>query len=147
MTAYESSTIDVELVDNDEPNPYWNERTARHFACDCAEYALPYAQDDQCELLQAVVDMARAYADWPEEWAGERKAAGDAAGAAWAAARDTAGAAARAAWAAAWAAGDTAGAAAWAARTATWAAGATARDDLAAILATYLDGTNEWVTT
>ena len=103
----------------DEPIPYWNERTARHFSCDCAEYALPHAQDDQRELLQAVIDIARAYADWPEEWAGERNAAGDAA----------------------WATRD----ATWAARTATWAAGATAQDDLAAILATYLDGTNEWI--
>jgi hypothetical protein len=52
-----------------------------------------------------------------------------------------------AAAATAWTATASAWAAVAAARTATWAAGATARDDLAAILATYLDGTNEWVTT
>ena len=140
-----------------EPNPYWNERTARHFACDCAEFALPYAQDDQRELLQAVVDIARAYADRPEEWAEERKAAQDsardalaivAAGAAaeaaiWAAV-DAAGAAGDVAWGAAWAAARAA--ALNAAVDVAQAAGATARDDLAAILATYLDGTNEWLT-
>jgi len=118
-----------------EPNPYWNERSTIHFACDCAEYALPHAQDDQRGLLQAVIDIARAYADWPEEWGEEREAAGAAAGdVAWAAmdaARDTAGAAA-------WAAGGAASAAARAAGAAAW-------DDLAAILATYLDGTNEWI--
>ena len=41
----------------------------------------------------------------------------------------------------------TATASAWAAVAAARAAEDSARDDLAAILATYLDGTNEWVTT
>ena len=49
-----------------EPIPYWNERTARHFACDCAEYALRYATESDRELLQACIDITRAYADWPD---------------------------------------------------------------------------------
>ena len=139
------------------PNAYWDERTARHFACDCAEYVLPHARDDQRELLQAVIDIARAYADWPKEWIGERAAAYDAAwivvgDAAWAAAAD----------AAVWVVDDAAGwavanavtlsagwvAAGTVASNAVWAAPQdTAKADLAAILATYLDGTSEWVLT
>lgn len=101
-----------------EPNPHWNERTARHFACDCAEYALRFANRTRSEPLQACIDTARAYADWPEEWDAARDAA----------------------------------------RAATWAkvdadirvakmaaAQSSAMDDIAAILATYLNGTSEWV--
>ena len=109
--------------------PEWNERNLRHFACDCAESALEYAQDDQRELLQACIEVTRAYADWPDEWDAARAAAWDAAGAAaWDAAR-------AAAWDAAWAA----------ARAAAWAAAWDAAWDAQAVnLATYLDGTNEW---
>jgi len=52
-----------------------------------------------------------------------------------------------AAAATAWTATASAWAAVAAARAAARAAEDSARDDLAAILATYLDGTNEWVTT
>jgi len=97
--------------------PEWNERNLRHFACDCAESVLKYAQDDQRDLLQACIDVTRAYADWPNEWAAAR-----------AAARAAAEAAARAAARAA--AEDAARAAAWAAQVVN--------------LATYLDGTSEW---
>ena len=150
------------------PNAYWNERTARHFACDCAEYALRHTTGDQRELLQAIVDVTRAYVDWPEEWAEERDAAEYAAqdavsAAAWAAERTAVGAAARAAaraaicdamWAAMWAAVSAAesavesAAVSVAAQDAAWAAArTTARAVLAAILKTYLDGSSEWVVT
>lgn len=115
-----------------EPNPYWNERTARHFACDCAEHALPYAGEDDRELLQACIDISRAYADWPEEWGAAREAAWAATWATWAT------------WAAAWE--DTWAAARAAARAATRAAAReAARADIAVIFATYLSGTSEWV--
>jgi hypothetical protein len=141
-----------------EPIPHWNKRTARHFACDCAQYALTHARRNQRELLQACIDIARAYADWPDEWDAARASARDAArdaarASAWAAARDAAWAAARdAAWAAARdaagaAARDAAGAAARdaagdAARASAWDA---AGDYLVALLAAYMDGTSEWV--
>jgi hypothetical protein len=68
----------------------WNDRTARLFACDCAEDALLYAEPDDRETLECVIYVARCYADGeatPEEWAAASAAAGDAAGdAAWAAA-------------------------------------------------------------
>ena len=118
------------------PNAYWDERTARHFACDCAEYALRHTTDDQRELLQAVIDIARAYADWPKEWTKERAGAYEAARAA------AADAAKVVTFGAGWAAADAA------ASNAVWAAPQdTAKADLAAILATYLDGTSEWVLT
>ena len=132
------------------PNPYWNRRTAIHFACDCAEYAIRRTTDDQRELLQAIIDIGRAYADWPEEWTAERDAAYDAT---WAfgpadAAGWEASAAGWAASAAGWAvwremAWDAAWNTARAAARAAWCT--TAKADLAAILATYLDGTSEWV--
>ncbi len=63
-------------------NPHWNERAARHFACDCAEYALPFAAESERDLLSACIDISRAYADWPEEWNTAWTAAWTAAGAA-----------------------------------------------------------------
>ena len=126
----------------------WNERTARLFACDCAEVVLPlweaWAPDDA--RPRETLAVARRYARgettteelataWTATWATSRDgiwaaawaAAWDAArGAArlpdWAAAKDAAGAAAWAAWDAAWATR----AAAWAAAGA--AAGDAARD-------------------
>ena len=91
----------------------WNERSARLFACDCAEDALQYAAPDARETLECAIYVARCYADGEatlKELAAARAAARDAArDAAWAAARD-------AAWDAAWdAARDAARAAAWAA--------------------------------
>jgi hypothetical protein len=113
----------------------WNERTARLFACDCAERVLPIYEkrypDDK--RPRVAVETARRYAEGKatrEERAAAGAAARDAAGAAardsaWDAARDAAWAAARAsawdaardaAWAAARAAAwDAAWAAAWAA--------------------------------
>jgi hypothetical protein len=111
----------------------WNERTARLFACDCAEDALQYAAPDARETLECAIYVARCYADGEASM----KELVAATAAAWAAARDAAWAAARvaaraaasaaardAAWDAArdaaWAA---AGDAAWAAaRDAAWAA-------------------------
>jgi hypothetical protein len=98
----------------------WNERTARLFACDCAEDALQYAAPDSRETLECAIYVARCYADGeatPKELAAARAAARDAA---WDAARAAARAAARdAAW-------DAARDAAWAAaraaaRDAAWA--------------------------
>jgi hypothetical protein len=100
----------------------WNERTARLFAADCAEMALPifekYRPND--DRPRKAIEVARRYANgeatdeerdaaWAAAWDAARAAARDAAGAAAgaaarAAARDAARAAARAAaWAAAWA--------------------------------------------
>ena len=112
----------------------WNERTARLFACDCAEHVLPvferrYPKDHRPHEAIAVARryanghatgeelIAAGVAAWDAAWDAAWAAAGDAA---WAAARDAAWAAAGdAAWAAA---GDAAWDAAWA------AAGAAARD-------------------
>ena len=109
----------------------WNERTARLFACDCAERVLPifekaYPADKR---PRQCIETARKFANGKATqeqlnaardaaWAAAWDAAGDAA---WAAAGAAARAAAwDAAWAAAWAAaGDAAGAAA---RAAAWAA-------------------------
>lgn len=55
-----------------EPIPYWNDRTARHFACDCAELAMKYVDVSEHEMLQDYIDVLRACADWPEEWEEER---------------------------------------------------------------------------
>jgi hypothetical protein len=95
----------------------WNEWTARTFACDCAEDALQYADDDSRSTLECAIYVARCHADG-EASKEELAAAGAAARAA---VRDAAGAAARAAAGAAAgaAARDAAGAATWAA---TWAA-------------------------
>ena len=93
----------------------WNERTARLFACDCAERIVHFCGDD--DRPRNAIEVARRYANGKatdEELAAARAAAWAAAGAAaWAAAWDAAWAAARAAardaardaaWAAAWAA-------------------------------------------
>ena len=103
----------------------WNERTARLFACDCAERALKkYGKNPDPRSLEAV-QVARRFSNGKATrrelnaardaaWAAARDAAWDAAGAARAAARDAAGAARDAAWDAARdAAWDAAGAAAW----------------------------------
>jgi hypothetical protein len=102
----------------------WNERTARLFACDCAEHVLSlyeakYPDDDR---PRKAIEVARRYAEGTatrEELAAARDAAREAAWAAAGAARDAAEAArdaAEAAWEAAWAAeGAAAGAAARAA--------------------------------
>lgn len=90
----------------------WTERTAREFACDCAERVVHLCDDPR---PREAIAVARRYA---------RGDATDAElDAARAAARDAAGVAA-------WAAGETAGVAAWeAARAAAWyAAGETARE-------------------
>jgi hypothetical protein len=97
------------------PLTTWNETTARLFAADCAETALPfweryYPDDDR---PREAIACARAFARSEcsaDELAAARAAAWEAAReAAWAAAREAAG---DAAWAAA---GDAARAAAWAA--------------------------------
>jgi hypothetical protein len=115
----------------------WNERTARLFACDCAERVLPVFErvHPNDNRPREAVETARRFANCratATELAAARAAARDAAwapardaawAAAWAAAGDAAGAAAgdaarAAAGAAAW---DAAGAAAWdAARAAAW---------------------------
>ena len=41
----------------------WNERTARLFACDCAEDALQYADPKHRDTLAATIAVARRYAD------------------------------------------------------------------------------------
>ena len=105
----------------------WNKRTARLFACDCAEHVLSIFER-QCsddDRPRRAIETARRYANCQathDELAAAGAAAWDAAGTtAWAAAWDAAGAAA---WAAAW---DAAGAAAW---DAAWAAaGAAAGTD------------------
>jgi hypothetical protein len=117
----------------------WDERTARLFACDCAEHVLSlyeakYPDDDR---PRKAIEVARRYAEGTatrEELAAARAAAwaaeGAAGAAAWAAEGAAREAAAGAVWDAAWAAWAAAGAAArdaaWAAREA--AAGAAARD-------------------
>ena len=101
----------------------WNDRTARLFACDCADRALVLIDKPDPRCIEAV-RVARLYAigeatqeQLDAAGAAARTAARDAA---WDAARAAAGAAARAAaWPAAW---DAARDAAWA------AAGAAARD-------------------
>jgi hypothetical protein len=105
----------------------WDERTARLFACDCAERALPI-YEKRCpgdDRPRKAIETARRYANG-EATAKELAAAWDAvwaAGAAvWSAAR-AAWSAARAAGAAAWAAvRATASDAVWAAAGAVWAA-------------------------
>lgn len=92
----------------------WNARTARHFACDCAERVLRCTADPR---PAEAIRVARLFADG---LATDRERAA-AATAAWEAARE--------AWAAAWEAAREAGAAAWeAAREAAAAAGAAARE-------------------
>jgi len=105
----------------------WNERTARLFACDCAEHVLHIyeSQVPGDARPRRAIEVARLYADGRatnNEIAAARAAAWDAA---WSAARDAARAAARAgAQAGAWsAARDAAWDAAWS------AARAAARDD------------------
>jgi hypothetical protein len=112
----------------------WNDRTARLFACDCAERALPiYEREHPGDPRpRQAIEVARRYANrdatsdelataWATAWGAARDAA-------WGAARDAAWATARAtAWAAAWGAARDA---AWAAARATAgaAAGDAARD-------------------
>ena len=60
----------------------WNERSARLFACDCAEDALQYAAPDDRETLECAIYVARCHADG-EATSKELAAAG---AAAWAAA-------------------------------------------------------------
>lgn len=96
----------------------WNERTARLFACDCAErvlYLFEARHPDDGRPRKAI-EIARRYA--------EGKATVEALDAAWAAAEDAAGAARATAREAAWAA---AGAAWAAAEDAAWAAADAAR--------------------
>jgi hypothetical protein len=103
----------------------WNERTARLFACDCAEQALPVfeSQRPDDDRPRTAIEVARRLFARGEATADELAAAWMAADAAVAAARAAAGAA----WDAAW---DAAGAAAWmaadaaraATRAAAWAA-------------------------
>jgi hypothetical protein len=108
----------------------WNERTARLFACDCAERVLPlYEAHYDDDSPRKAIEVARRYAEGTATRE-ELAAAGDAArNAAWAATGDPTRAAAwAAARAAAWAAtGDPTRNAAWAAtgdptRAAAWAA-------------------------
>jgi hypothetical protein len=108
----------------------WNERTARLFACDCAEDALQYADPKQRDTLAASIAVARRYADGQateEELSAARSAEAAAWSAAWSAAGAAEGAARSAAeaaaWSAAWsAAGAAEGAARSAAEAATWSA-------------------------
>ena len=90
----------------------WNERTARLFACDCAEHVAHMGDE---AVLQQTIAVARRYANGEatnSELAPAWAAAGDTAGvAAWARAGAAAGDTAwDTAWVAAW---DTAGATAW----------------------------------
>ena len=100
----------------------WNEKTARLFACDCAEHVLPIFEkqypDDK--RPRHAIETARKFAlgTATQDELAARDAARDAARAA----RDAARAAAWAAGDAAWDAGD-AGDVARAARAAAWAAG------------------------
>jgi hypothetical protein len=95
----------------------WNDRTARLFACDCAERVIHLCGDDP--RPRRAIEVSRRYA------IGE--ATDDELAAAWAAASAAARAAASAAaWAASAAARAAASAAAWAARAAAWAAASAA---------------------
>ena len=122
----------------------WDERTARLFACDCAEHVLYLYERDYPDdnRPRHAIEVARRYANgeatvqeltaaWAAAAGAARAAAGDAAGAA-RAARDAAG---DAAWAAA---GDAAGAARAARDAAGDAAWAAEREWQAAKLAEYL---------
>ena len=114
----------------------WNERTARIFACDCAESVLSLYEKEHPgdKRPRQAIDTARRFADGKatkKELTATRAAARNAAeaveAAAWAAEDAAMDAARRAAWAAAWAgAWDAAWAAArdaaWAAVDAAWAA-------------------------
>jgi hypothetical protein len=145
-----------------EPVTTWTERSARLFACDCAEHVLPIYERHSGDnsVLRATIAVARRFTigEAPRDelaaaWDAARAAAWDAAGAAaWDAARaaawDAAGAAARAAaWDAAGAAARAAArAAAWAAaRVAAWAAAWAAAGDAERVWQTerilyYLNG-------
>jgi hypothetical protein len=122
--AFESARL-VRRVDA------WNERTAREFACWCAEQALPFADDVTRAVCVDTIAVARAFAaggataaQLTAARAAARTAAQDAAQDA---ARDAARAAARAAWAAETAAKAFQDAA-WAALHAARAAARDARD-------------------
>ena len=88
----------------------WNERTARLFAADCAEYALQYASDDIRPTLEAVIYVVRCYADGQATDA-ELSAAASAARSAWSAG-SPAWSAARSAAGSAWSAAESAAASA-----------------------------------
>jgi len=108
----------------------WNDKTARLFACDCAEYALGLAKKPDPRSVEAV-RVARLFA------------LGEATGAELAAAyaaRDAARDAAYAAYAAAWEAAYAAYAAWEAARDAAWAARIIAGAWMTERLFQYLDG-------
>ena len=103
----------------------WNERTARLFACDCAEKVLPLFEKENPNDLRVreCIEVARRFANG-EASEDERDATRDAA---------------RAAGVAAWVATGDAGVAAWvAAGDAARAAGAAARDAQTKILWRYL---------
>jgi hypothetical protein len=148
----------------------WNERTARLFACDCAEIVLPlweaWAPDDA--RPRETLAVARRYARgettteelataWTATWATSRDGIGDAA---WDAARGAArlpdlaatkDAAGAAVWAAAWAAWDAAWAtgaarAAWAATGAAWAAAWATRAAAGAAWAAWAAAGAAWAT-
>ena len=108
----------------------WNARTARHFACDCAERVLHRIADPQAA---EAVRVARRFADGlatGQELAAAREAAWATAWTAWTVAGTAVGAAA---WAAAWAAARAAGAVVGAAtHAAAEAAAAAARAAAAA---------------
>ncbi|KKM14731.1 hypothetical protein LCGC14_1703260, partial [marine sediment metagenome] len=118
----------------------WTEKSARLFACECAEHVLPIFETERPDdkRPRKAIAVTRRYVHGKatkNEMTAAAGAAWAAAGAAWAAAgaawaaawaaRAAAWAAGDAAWAAgdARAAGDAAWAAAWAARAAAWAAG------------------------
>jgi hypothetical protein len=120
----------------------WNERTARLFACDCAEHVLSlyeakYPDDDR---PRKAIEVARRYAEGTatrEALAAARAAAWAAAGSVWDAAVEELAVARAAAWDAAWDAAEAAeGAAGAAALAAEGAAGAAA---LAAVRAAAWD--------
>lgn len=113
----------------------WNERTARLFACDCAEHVVHLTNDDR---VAAAIQVARRFAlgdATEEELAAARAAAVAAGAAAWAAIR--------VAWVAR-AAVVAAGAAAWAAVRAAWVARAAA---VAAAVAAAGVAERKWQTT
>lgn len=119
----------------------WNERTARHFACDCAERVLHLTTDPR---PADAVRIARLFADGlasRDDLSAARRAAG---GASWNVAGPARSAAESAAWAA-WAAGSTPGAAG-AARSATWAAGSAAGPAWSAAESEARSAEREWQT-
>jgi len=103
----------------------WNERTARLFACDCAERALALVTDPDDRSVDAI-RVARLYADGKatdKELFAAWSAASAAVSAAWAATSSvTSSVAVSVAWSVASAAASAAASVAWSAVTRTWAA-------------------------